>query len=52
MGMATFTDDMDKVRKEFEGVATSFCEIKTLFFEGNDDFQIYPWVCQAIIKLP
>jgi len=40
MGMATFTDDMDKVRKEFKGLRQVFCEIKTLFIEGNDDFQI------------
>jgi pyridoxal phosphate enzyme (YggS family) len=38
MGMATFTDDMDQVAREFAGIQSLFAETRTKYFSGNDDF--------------
>jgi hypothetical protein len=40
MGMATFTDDMEQVRKEFRGLSNTFKQIKNTFFPKNDNFKI------------
>lgn len=37
MGMASFTDDMDQVRREFRGLTSLAAELKTEFFR-NDPF--------------
>lgn len=39
MGMATFTDDSDKVRKEFRYLANCFNELKSGYFRQNSDFR-------------
>lgn len=39
MGMATFTDDMGQVRKEFRNLKTIFNKLKTEFFPANEDFK-------------
>lgn len=39
MGMATFTDDMDQVRQEFQNLKKSFDDLKTNIFAANDKFQ-------------
>jgi PLP dependent protein len=39
MGMATFTDNMDVVRKEFRGLKAFFDSVKIRFFEGKDYFR-------------
>ncbi|MBI5219148.1 MAG: YggS family pyridoxal phosphate-dependent enzyme [Bacteroidia bacterium] len=39
MGMATFTDDMEHVRKEFRFLAAGFKEIKETFFKTNSGFK-------------
>lgn len=38
MGMATFTDDEDRVRAEFRKLAGIFKALKSAFFEDNDRF--------------
>lgn len=39
MGMATFTDDEDQVRREFRELKKSFNVLKESFFKGNDPFK-------------
>ncbi len=39
MGMATFTDDHEKVRNEFRQLKKYFEEIKQQYFAGNDAFR-------------
>ncbi|HOO98491.1 MAG TPA: YggS family pyridoxal phosphate-dependent enzyme [Bacteroidales bacterium] len=39
MGMATFTDDMEKVRLEFRNLAAVFRELKNKFFSHSDEFR-------------
>ncbi len=39
MGMATLTDDMAQVRKEFRGLKTFFDHLKNQFFETVTDFK-------------
>lgn len=38
MGMATFTDDKEQVRKEFKEINNYFQLLKKQFFNSNDDF--------------
>lgn len=38
MGMATFTDDMEQVRKEFRFLSTLFKNIKSAYFKNNSEF--------------
>ena len=38
MGMATFTDDMERVRSEFISLRSAFEELKERFFSKKDDF--------------
>lgn len=38
MGMATFTDDMERVRSEFISLRSAFEELKERFFSTRDDF--------------
>jgi len=38
MGMATFTEDMDRVRSEFVYLRSVFEELKEGFFQKKDDF--------------
>lgn len=40
MGMATFTDDKDKVRKEFKSLKEIFNTMKTNYFKENENFKI------------
>jgi hypothetical protein len=40
MAMATFTDDMEQVRKEFRVLSSTFKQIKNTFFHQIDDFKI------------
>lgn len=40
MGMATFTEDMDQVRKEFKGLATIYKDVKATYFANNPQFHI------------
>lgn len=39
MGMATFTDDSDMVRKEFRYLTNCFNELKSGYFRQNSDFR-------------
>ncbi|GHV59492.1 YggS family pyridoxal phosphate enzyme [Bacteroidia bacterium] len=39
MGMATFTDDSDEIRREFASLSSFFKKLKTGYFAGNDDFK-------------
>lgn len=39
MGMASFTDDKDKVRNEFRSLKAFFDTIKSTFFANDDDFK-------------
>ena len=39
MGMATFTDDMDRVRKEFRNLYKLFHKIKREYFHDDPDFR-------------
>jgi pyridoxal phosphate enzyme (YggS family) len=39
MGMATFTEDMEKVRSEFRYLKEVFSRIKNAYFAGSDDFR-------------
>ncbi len=39
MGMATFTEDMNQVRKEFRQLKSFFDEIKSDYFSGDDRFK-------------
>jgi len=38
MGMATFTDDAEQVRREFRGLKMLFDQLKAEFFAGDADF--------------
>ena len=38
MGMASYTDDMEQVRKEFKGLAEYYKKIKTSYFAENEFF--------------
>jgi PLP dependent protein len=38
MGMATFTDDLDQIRREFRGLKSLFDKIRNEFFSGDDSF--------------
>ncbi|MDR0660884.1 MAG: YggS family pyridoxal phosphate-dependent enzyme [Prevotellaceae bacterium] len=40
MGMATFTENEDQVRKEFKGLKQLFNELKATFFVDNTEFDI------------
>lgn len=40
MGMATFTDDLRKVREEFKGLSNFFRKVKKDFFFDSDKFKI------------
>ena len=40
MGMATFTDDKEQVRREFKNLNDYFMVLKSHFFKFNDDFSI------------
>ena len=39
MGMATFTDDVELIRKEFLTLHEIFQNLKAVFFQGNDNFR-------------
>lgn len=39
MGMSTFTDDMQLVRKEFRTLANIYSQLKNEFFANSDDFR-------------
>jgi len=39
MGMATFTDDVERIRKEFSTLHEIFQNLKDVFFRGNDNFR-------------
>ncbi len=39
MGMASFTDDMAVVKREFQGLSTTFKQVKTKFFNDNPWFK-------------
>jgi len=39
MGMATFTDDVELIRKEFSTLHEIFQNLKDVFFRGNDNFR-------------
>ena len=39
MGMATFTDDEDRVRKEFRNLKSLFDEFKADYFANEDSFR-------------
>lgn len=39
MGMATFTDENEKIRKEFSSLKTYFDKIKKKYFKNNPDFK-------------
>ena len=39
MGMATYTDDENQIRKEFACLKTYFEKLKLEYFTGNDDFK-------------
>lgn len=39
MGMATFTNDMEQVRKEFQNLKSIFNRLKTEFFTANENFR-------------
>jgi hypothetical protein len=40
MGMATFTDDLSVVRREFAGLKALFDNIKHQYFASSDSFSI------------
>lgn len=40
MGMATFTDDKEQVRKEFKNLKRIFEEVKAAWFSDHDDFNV------------
>ncbi|MDD3511919.1 MAG: alanine racemase, partial [Fermentimonas sp.] len=39
MGMATFTEDESKVKKEFDQLRTLFEELKDIHFKNDPDFK-------------
>ena len=39
MGVATFTDDVSQIKKEFSTLHTIFQNLKDVFFNGNDNFR-------------
>jgi len=51
MGMATFTENIELVRKEFKHLKTIFDKIKTCYFSGKPYFKEYPWACPVIMLL-
>lgn len=40
MGMATFTEDMEQVRKEFKGLANIYKDVKATYFANDSQFHI------------
>lgn len=40
MGMATFTEDMEQVRKEFKGLANIYKDVKATYFANDPQFHI------------
>lgn len=40
MGMATFTDDREQVRREFQSLKKVYDELKKLYFEDNSQFKV------------
>ena len=38
MGMATHTDDMERIKADFEAIKREFDTLKTTFFEKSDFF--------------
>lgn len=40
MGMATFTDDMEQVRKEFRSLSVLFKDIKSIYFDNTNEFSV------------
>lgn len=40
MGMATYTDDTSLIEQEFHLLHELFCELKALYFKGNDNFAV------------
>lgn len=40
MGMASFSDDKELVRREFRGLKTLFDSVRSSFFSDNEDFSI------------
>ncbi len=40
MGMATFTDDMEQVRKEFRSLSVLFKDVKSNYFSNSNNFSI------------
>jgi uncharacterized pyridoxal phosphate-containing UPF0001 family protein len=39
MGMATFTDDTEKIRSEFQKLRQLFDKVKTDYFANDSDFK-------------
>lgn len=39
MGMATFTDNTEQIRSEFQTLHSIFEELKSMYFSSNDDFK-------------
>lgn len=39
MGVATYTDDVSQIKKEFSTLHTIFQNLKDVFFNGNDNFR-------------
>jgi len=39
MGMASFTDDMQRVRDEFRQLRSTFLDLKMKYFKDNEDFR-------------
>jgi len=39
MGMATYTDDEEQIKKEFSILRDIFQKLKAVFFQGNDNFR-------------
>lgn len=40
MGMATFTDDMEQVRKEFRSLSILFNDVKSIYFDNSSEFSV------------
>ncbi len=40
MGMATFSDDLDKVRVEFRNLKTQFDQLKSKYTSSNVDLEV------------
>lgn len=39
MGMATFTEDTEQIRREFKSLQSIFKNLKTMYFSSNNDFK-------------